>query len=285
MGSDGAMPDVRSLRIPLKYLANLLTAGDEQPVALGLERMLAMRAYMRAKTIEGVLDETIAAKVGLKGQQIEDMYQIMAIANYEDRFVIPTVHRELGEDAYDLRGSCGFSFGNGCSDGRTETGLFGGEAQSQDPDGGRVMRRTLKVLSALLSYPTAELQAAVPEMRAALDREARLPQRNRDRLDRILDEIATGDLYDLQERYVLLFDRTRSLSLHLFEHVHGESRDRGQAMVDLKSLYERHGLLMSSSELPDHLPLFLEFLSTIPEAEACGCSARRRTCWRRSVSA
>ena len=80
-----------------------------------------MRAYMRAKTIEGVLDETIAAKVGLKGQQIEDMYQIMAIANYEDRFVIPTVHRELGEDAYDMRGSCGFSFGNGCSDGRTET--------------------------------------------------------------------------------------------------------------------------------------------------------------------
>ena len=67
MGSDGAMPDVRSLRIPLKYLANLLTAGDEQPVALGLERMLAMRAYMRAKTIEGVIDETIAAKVGLNG--------------------------------------------------------------------------------------------------------------------------------------------------------------------------------------------------------------------------
>jgi len=131
------------------------------------------------------------------------------------------------------------------------------------------MKRTLKVLSALLPYPTAELQAAVPEMRAALDAEARLPQRNRDRLDRILEEFATGDLYDLQERYVLLFDRTRSLSLHLFEHVHGESRDRGQAMVDLKQLYEGHGLYMSSSELPDHLPLFLEFLSQIPESEAC----------------
>jgi nitrate reductase beta subunit len=87
--------------------------------------MLAMRAYMRAKTIEGVIDEKIAGKVGLTGAQIEDMYQIMAIANYEDRFVIPTAHRELGEDAYDIRGSCGFSFGNGCSDGRTETGLFG----------------------------------------------------------------------------------------------------------------------------------------------------------------
>jgi nitrate reductase delta subunit len=130
------------------------------------------------------------------------------------------------------------------------------------------MRKTLKVLSALLSYPTAELQAAVGEMRQALDAESCLPRHGRDRLDRILDEIATRDLYDLQERYVLLFDRTRSLSLHLFEHVHGESRDRGQAMVDLKGLYERHGLTMKTGELPDHLPLFLEFLSQIPEAEA-----------------
>ena len=114
------------------------------------------------------------------------------------------------------------------------------------------MKRTLKVLSALLNYPTAELQAAVPEMRAALDAERRLPQKNRDRVDRLLEEVATRDLYDLQERYVLLFDRTRSLSLNLFEHVHGESRDRGQAMVDLMALYERHGLAMAGNELPDH---------------------------------
>jgi nitrate reductase delta subunit len=130
------------------------------------------------------------------------------------------------------------------------------------------MRKTLKVLSALLSYPSAELQAAVPQMRAALDAEARLPPKNRDRIDRILEELATGDLFDLQERYVLLFDRTRSLSLHLFEHVHRESRDRGQAMVDLKALYEQYGLVMTSNDLPDHLPLFLEFLSETPEAEA-----------------
>ena len=132
------------------------------------------------------------------------------------------------------------------------------------------MKRSLKVLSALLSYPTAELQAAVPELRAALDAEGRLRQTDRDRIDHLLEEIATGDLYDLQERYVLLFDRTRSLSLHLFEHVHGESRDRGQAMVDLKALYERHGLFLSSGELPDYLPLFLEFLSQIAENEARG---------------
>lgn len=130
------------------------------------------------------------------------------------------------------------------------------------------MKRTLKILSALLSYPTENLQAAVPEMRAALDAGGSLPRKNRDRLDRILDDLASGDIYDLQERYVLLFDRTRSLSLNLFEHVHGESRDRGQAMVDLKELYGRHGLAMSSTDLPDYLPLFLEFLSEIPESEA-----------------
>ena len=130
------------------------------------------------------------------------------------------------------------------------------------------MRQTLKVLSALLSYPTAELQAAMPELREALDREAMLPGHQRHRLDRIMAELESGDIYDLQERYVLLFDRTRSLSLHLFEHVHGESRDRGQAMVDLATLYGRHGVEMRPGELPDYLPLFLEFLSIVPAAEA-----------------
>jgi nitrate reductase beta subunit len=122
---DGEMPDVRSLRIPVKYLANLLTAGNEPPVVLALERMLAMRSFMRAKTVEHRIDHPIAERVGLTAAQIEDMYRYMAIANYEDRFVIPTAHREDAEDAYGLRGGCGFTFGNGCSDGRTKVGLFG----------------------------------------------------------------------------------------------------------------------------------------------------------------
>ena len=117
----------------MRYLANLLTAGHEEPVALALERMLAMRAYMRAKTIDGVIDDSIAARVGLKGAQIDEMYKIMALANYEDRFVIPTAHRELGADAYDLRGSCGFSFGNGCGGGETETNLFGTPRKARNP--------------------------------------------------------------------------------------------------------------------------------------------------------
>jgi len=122
---DGVMPDVRSLRIPVQYLANMLTAGVEAPIVSALERMLAMRSYMRAKTIDGVIDHAVAARVGLAATQIEDMYQIMAIANYEDRFVIPTSHREGAEDALGVRGACGFSFGNQASGGRTELGLFG----------------------------------------------------------------------------------------------------------------------------------------------------------------
>ena len=126
IGMDGAMPDVRNLRIPLKYLANMLTAGDEEPIANALERMLAMRAYMRSKTVEGVIDETLAKRVGLDGATIEDMYKIMALADYEDRFVIPTTHREQVEEAYDLRGDEGFTNCNGCSSGISQGSLFGG---------------------------------------------------------------------------------------------------------------------------------------------------------------
>ena len=125
IADDRGMPDVASLRIPVRYLANLLTAGEEKPVVSALERMLAMRSYMRAKTIDGVIDEGVAARVGLTPAKIEDMYQTMAIANYEDRFVIPTVHREVATDAFELRGNSGFSFGNAASGGRSEVGLFG----------------------------------------------------------------------------------------------------------------------------------------------------------------
>jgi nitrate reductase delta subunit len=131
-----------------------------------------------------------------------------------------------------------------------------------------------KALSALLTYPTPELKAAAAELRAVVDAEARLPAELRSGLGTLIDELGTRDIYDLQERYVLLFDRTRSLSLYLFEHVHGESRDRGQAMVDLQSLYEKHGLHLTAKELPDFVPLFLEFLSTQPEEEAQGLLAQ-----------
>ena len=124
--------------------------------------------------------------------------------------------------------------------------------------------KTLRALAALLSYPTTDLIAAADEIRQAIEGDSVVPPAERAALHRLIDDLAGGDLYDLQERYGLLFDRTRSLSLHLFEHVHGESRDRGQAMVDLLKLYEENGYTPTATELPDFLPLFLEYASTRP---------------------
>lgn len=126
VGKNGNMPDLKSLRIPMRYLANMLTAGDEAPVIRALERMIAMRSYKRSQQVEKEEDLAVLEQVGLSARQVEDMYRYMAIANYEDRFVIPTSHRAYAEQAYDMRGNCGFSFGNGCSDGDSDVSLFGG---------------------------------------------------------------------------------------------------------------------------------------------------------------
>ncbi len=133
MGTNGEIPDVNQLRIPVKYLANLLTAGDTVPVVGALERMLAMRAYQRSKHVDGVVNMAAIDQVGMSVDQVEEMYRVMAIANYEDRFVIPTTHREYAENAFNVRGGCGFSFGNGCSEGSTETSLFGSEKKRTIP--------------------------------------------------------------------------------------------------------------------------------------------------------
>jgi nitrate reductase delta subunit len=129
---------------------------------------------------------------------------------------------------------------------------------------------TFKALSALLSYPSEELYAAIPEIAAAIATEGLVSDEAGKQLQPLLADLATLDLYDLQERYVELFDKTRRHSLHLFEHIHGESRDRGQAMVDLAEHYRRGGLAVATNELPDFIPLFLEFLSARPFEEARG---------------
>ncbi|RUW31519.1 nitrate reductase molybdenum cofactor assembly chaperone [Mesorhizobium sp. M1E.F.Ca.ET.041.01.1.1] len=130
--------------------------------------------------------------------------------------------------------------------------------------------RTFKALSALLSYPTEELCAAIPDIATAVAAEGLVSDEAGKNLQPLLADLAALDLYDLQERYCELFDKTRRHSLHLFEHIHGESRDRGQAMVDLAEHYRRGGLLVAANELPDFIPLFLEFLSARPFEEARG---------------
>ncbi|HEY0845425.1 MAG TPA: nitrate reductase molybdenum cofactor assembly chaperone [Noviherbaspirillum sp.] len=121
-----------------------------------------------------------------------------------------------------------------------------------------------QVLSTLLMYPEEPLIAALDELYAALDGQ---PE-TRTTLQPLFAYLAGEELLTLQETYVATFDRNPSHSLHLFEHIHGESRDRGQAMVDLMEEYKKHGLEMCGTDLPDFVPLFLEFLSQLDKEEA-----------------
>jgi nitrate reductase delta subunit len=125
----------------------------------------------------------------------------------------------------------------------------------------------LKALSALLTYPSEPLLEALREIAVVVDDESRLSRTDKQALAALIEELAASDPLDAQERYVDLFDRGRKTSLHLFEHVHGESRDRGQAMVDLQRVYVRAGYRLASNELPDFVPAMLEFLSLRPEPE------------------
>jgi nitrate reductase molybdenum cofactor assembly chaperone NarJ/NarW len=130
------------------------------------------------------------------------------------------------------------------------------------------MSQTFKALSVLLSYPSADLKTVAPEILPVLREEGILSPSAVQAIAPLLKDMQTLDLYALQEIFVLLFDRSRTLSLNLFEHVHGESRDRGPAMVDLLEAYRDGGFDLVSTELPDHLPILLEYLSTRPLEEA-----------------
>lgn len=127
-----------------------------------------------------------------------------------------------------------------------------------------------KAFSALLSYPSEDMRRALPEIAEIVRTAPLLDPLRRDDLLALIDELGDGDLLTVEERYVDLFDRGRALSLHLFEHLHGESRDRGEAMVELKRLYEQAGFELTTRELPDYLPVVLEYLSCrdLPEARA-----------------
>lgn len=130
------------------------------------------------------------------------------------------------------------------------------------------MRLTLRALAALLAYPSQDLKTHAGEIRGAVHDEAALPPLALRRLDTLVARFASQDLLDLQSAYSELFDRSRSLSLHLFEHVHGDNRERGQAMIDLGKQYLDHGFFLEANELPDFVPVFLEYASCLPVDEA-----------------
>ena len=130
------------------------------------------------------------------------------------------------------------------------------------------MKLTLRSLAALLGYPSAELQANIGEVRDAIGRDALLSTDDLSRLEPLLRQFEQEELLGLQAAYSELFDRSRSLSLHLFEHVHGDSRERGQAMIDLGQQYVESGFFLGGGELPDFVPVFLEYASCLSPAEA-----------------
>lgn len=128
--------------------------------------------------------------------------------------------------------------------------------------------RTFKILGLLLSYPSEDLQVNMSELKAVLSEESYLPSKVEKALIKFMDQLASRNLLKAQEDFVALFDRGRGNSLYLFEHIHGESRDRGQAMIDLIEHYKEKGLDVSTKELPDYIPLFLEYLSVCKPEEA-----------------
>ena len=132
----------------------------------------------------------------------------------------------------------------------------------------RPMSKTLRVLAALLSYPDPALRGHLPEMAQLLNDEAALSSARRAELAVLMAQLRDTEALRCESEYVALFDRGHSTSLHLFEHVHGDSRDRGPAMIDLGQTYAKAGLVLAEGELPDYLPAVLEFVSTQPPREA-----------------
>ena len=130
------------------------------------------------------------------------------------------------------------------------------------------MSGSLRVLAALLGYPDAQLRSHLTEMSELLRDEQAVAPSRRAELDRLMDSLGRAEPLEAESAYVELFDRGRSTSLHLFEHVHGDSRDRGPALIDLGQTYETAGLVLAEGELPDYLPVVLEFVSTQPPREA-----------------
>lgn len=127
---------------------------------------------------------------------------------------------------------------------------------------------SFKALGALLDYPTPELHAALDEIEQAISEERAIPAAEVDGIRALIERLRRSDIMDAQEYWIGLFDRSKRLALHLYEHSHGESRDRGQAMVNLALTYRMNGFELAAAEMPDYLPLFLEFLSVIPEVHA-----------------
>jgi nitrate reductase molybdenum cofactor assembly chaperone len=267
------------MRLPVQYLANLLTAGKQAPIVSALNRMIAMRSYQRSVHVEGKADTRALEAAGISESTALEMYRYLAIANYEDRFVIPTGHAEVTlEDFHGFQGQNGFTFGNDTAPGVSKITLVPRRRKESmepkepvppaDKESGQAAMSTYKLLSVLLEYPEQELIDHLPELSRRVAASAGIDDAERAALRGFIDYLAGKPLTALQEDYVQTFDLTAEHSLHLTHHLFGDDKNRGPALIDLGELYKDYGVRTQGNELPDYLPLILEFAAQLGDDEA-----------------
>ena len=273
-GYDDADPDqvfaaIEALRVPAEYLANLFTAGDPGPVRRVLRTLAAVRTQMRAEQLGLDVPEGLAESVGASEADLADLYRLLAIAKYDERYVIPPAH---AEDAGRLMAQHEQLF---CAQPGGPDSFHPPAAQEfRDGDGrlhlepvppGPVMTASpYKLASVLLQYPTTALFDGLGVLEAEA---ARLPRPCAAPLGRFLGWLRETPPSEVAQHYVATFDLRRRCALYLTYYRYGDTRKRGMAMLAFKAAYRAAGFEPSDSELPDYLPLVLDFAALHPRGE------------------
>ncbi|MCG5036028.1 nitrate reductase subunit beta [Lactiplantibacillus plantarum] len=268
-------PGIDEMRIPVDYLASLLTGGNVPAIKGALYKLAMMRLYMRAKTGGKDFDAAKLQRVGLTENTATSLYRLLAIAKYEDRFVIPQNHKEQVEDAQSEQGGLGYDECAGCALAPQHGSMFkkaeAGESTNQiyaeSFYGGfgvinfkqlTTMQPTLVTLSRLIDYPDEMTFATATRQNIVTGYPATVQKA---KLLAAFDELAAQPLLAQQAHYAGLFEMNKRYTLYMSFYKMTDSRERGTILAKLKMMYEMFGLTTVSSELADFLPLLLEFLA------------------------
>ena len=251
------------MRIPIKYLANLFTVGNEEPIRLALRRLVALRGYMRSLRVDKARNLDILEQARMSEPMAQEMHRLLGIAKFNERFVVPTVKRELTENVYRLaRGNRTCFTGVRAMIEKIEifddvTFDMIGETDSGYPE-----NDIFKALSVLLQFPDEELLGHVPQLQDVV--ETFYDANARAACNDFLAYLGSTPVLRLQETYTTTFDLNPQTCLNLSYHKCGNSQERGYALVKLNQLYNSVGLEISGGHLPDYLPLMLEFVYQYP---------------------
>ena len=311
-GYDDADPDqvfatIDALRIPIEYLANLFTAGKTETVRPVLRKLAVVRAIQRAGQLGLVLDEKLTATVDASLDDLDDLYRLLAIAKYDDRYVIPTAHAEdagrpdgparaaVLQPGHRGRARDGRRRARTASrhrrrrrPGRTTSGpttaapastcsagTAGGTRRTCSPNGaGMSETAAYKLASVLLQYPTAALFDGLDELDAFAATTS--PKPAREAFAQFLAWLRATPPTEVAQHYVETFDLRRRCALYLTYYRYGDTRKRGMAMIAFKTAYRDAGFVPSEDELPDYLPMVLDFADLCPRGRAAAARAPGR---------